>query len=890
MESARDVSPALMSLWAKHGNRPGYHPLLYHALDVAATAGAIWDLALTPLMRHRLAADLGLSVEDARRWITFLAACHDLGKASPAFARRVPAAVPRLDQVGLTGQDRGRSADAPHGAVSALVLRDLLRDYGMDSEIAERAADVVGGHHGTFSNWNRLRLLSKSAVGMGRWSETRAELVAILARILDLPSVAPQAFDTPTAMWLAGLISVADWIGSDEQYFPWACEEGFIPSFDGAYLARAREQAKSALRRLGWEAQPAPRDELSFEGLFAYHPNDVQQAVIILAPTEPGLVILEAPMGVGKTEAAFWLADHWSRQAGTRGFYVALPTQATSNQMFSRVLAYLRRRYPGRDVNLQLLHGHASLSAEFEALQRGDLFQPTEVDAGEGDVFAAEWFTHRKRGLLAPYGVGTVDQLLLAVLQTRHLFVRLFGLAGKTVVIDEVHAYDTYMSTLIEQLLRWLAALGSPVILLSATLPDSRRQALATAYVEGLGRPAAELPAGTYPRLTWMGPDSQPLTISIPPSPTVRIAIRWIEDTRLGALLEVALQQGGTVAIICNSVARAQQVYTALRRIVPSDDLDLLHARYPFEERAARERRILDRFGKAGDRPYRAVLVATQIVEQSLDLDFDLLVTELPPVDFLLQRMGRLHRHRRPTRPIQQPEVWIISPPSLSNGIPAFDYASNVVYDPVILLRTWIVLQGREGISISADVQPLIEAVYDGPGFPKVTAAVEQRLDELQTEFAKKQREEAGQASQREIGPPFHDGPLAAVAPDPRAEDEPELHPAFQALTRLGEPSIPVVLLDEGWTLPDGTPINPAARPSPALTRQILGRSVPLSSRYVVNALRDQLVPPGWKRSPLLRNHRVVMLPRVGPAQVGHAAVALDPELGVVIEPWKGVE
>ena len=193
------------------------------------------------------------------------------------------------------------------------------------------------------------------------------------------------------------------------------------------------------------------------------------------------------------------LADHWAESTGQQGCYFALPTQATSNQMFGRVRDFLESRYEGDQVQLQLLHGHAALSSEFQLLRRNNdrMFTPVyggvEDDAGDPAVVAAEWFTYRKRGLLAPFGVGTVDQVLLAALQTRHVFVRLFGLAHKTVIVDEVHAYDTYMTTLLERLLEWLAALGSSVVLLSATLPRGRRQQLLDAYSRGLGTEPQEV-------------------------------------------------------------------------------------------------------------------------------------------------------------------------------------------------------------------------------------------------------------------------------------------------------------------------------------------------------------------------------------------------------------
>src|SRR5262245_43847755 len=289
---------------------------------------------------------------------------------------------------------------------------------------------------------------------------------------------------------------------------------------------------------------------------------------------------------------------------------------------------FLKQRFAGRSVLLQLLHGHAALSAEFETNlkkgatllhltpiydETGTAHQHHHHDDCTPGVVAAEWFTHRKRGLLAPFGVGTVDQALMAVLQTKHVFVRLFGLAHKTIIIDEVHAYDTYMSVLLERLLEWLAALGSPVILLSATLPKQRRDALRDAYLKGLGTAindgttAAKVrhPKDYYPRITWATAQSQGVKhIQTSTQNTRTLHLRHvsvklpegqIETFRLGEDLVEALKDGGCAAVICNTVQRAQEVYARLKPFFPGEaddgwpELDLLHARFLFKDRAERE-------------------------------------------------------------------------------------------------------------------------------------------------------------------------------------------------------------------------------------------------------------------------------------------------------------
>ena len=453
-------------------------------------------------------------------WCAFLAGLHDLGKASPDFQLQVgkvsAEVTKRLRGIGLPVKPGHGPKTTPHGTITADVLpRILVNRFGLDGKAARNFGVVVGGHHGVFPTSLAIRKVSVSAKGNQKWDDHRLFLVDQLAKVLGMPrDRLPHALDNATAMVFAGFVSVADWVGSNTKFFPYA-----IPLSAMTYTDDAKTRAREALDNLGWQLQPPQQNVRGFTELFPgiQKPNDLQRSVESLGAdlNEPGLVIIEAPMGEGKTEAAIYLADHWAASAGQEGHYFALPTQATSNQMFGRVRDFLRGRYEGSQVQLQLLHGHASLSSEFQVLRENNngVFAPQYSGVGEDaeqmGVAASEWFTHRKRGLLSPFGVGTIDQALLAVLQTKHSFVRLFGLAHKTVIIDEVHAYDAYMTTLLERLLEWLAALSSPVVLLSATLPRARREALLAAYMRGLGKESIEaLSNAAYPRISWVSANS----------------------------------------------------------------------------------------------------------------------------------------------------------------------------------------------------------------------------------------------------------------------------------------------------------------------------------------------------------------------------------------------
>ena len=520
--------------------------------------------------------------------------------------------------------------------------------------------------------------------------------------------------------------------------------------------------------------------------------------------------------------------------------------------------------------------------------------------------------------MLAPFGVGTVDQALLGVLQTKHVFVRLFGLAHKVVIIDEVHAYDTYMSTLIERLLMWLAALGTPVVLLSATLPGERRQKLLAAYAKGLGLPAPMPVPASYPRISWVSATGAGAA-HVPAAGTRTLGLRWVDgavppegegEFALGVELQRALADGGCAAVICNTVKRAQQVYGALRRYFPgtADDglpeLDLFHARYRFTERDGREKRALLRFGKqsaevemgeGGRRRYASAAGgaggdAGDRAEP--DLDFDLMVTDLAPVDLVLQRSGRLWRHQRPSRPAgvgTGPVLRICRPRITGDGIPQYERGFEYIYDAHVLLRSWLVLRDREGVTLPEEMDALIESVYwEEPVPPDLPEPVRAHWQATWVASQTSWEQDSRKAQDCELGCPLDENTdLSEFTCNPQKEDAPEIHKVFQALTRLSEPTIQVILLlpDEAARLYDPTAKVP---PTGGQVRDLLRCAVTLGDWRVVDALLGEEPPAAWKGSALLRHYRLLLLDEQRSAQVGDCVVRLDTDLGIVVSSRRG--
>ena len=890
----------LCSLWAKSGDPP--HSLMGHMLDTAAVALEVLEREPPTTLAH-LARGLQIKEDEGARFLAAVAGAHDLGKATPVFQARWPPGRQQVEEAGFRFPPT--SSDVPHGALTEGLLREWLASRGVSLRARRAIAAAIGAHHGFVELEQHVSLCQDLfVVGDAAWAEARQSLLDCLFQALDasLPTHLKEIPDYVCVTMMA-LTSFADWIASSAEHFPY----GRQVTDPSRYLEEACRLARKALDSIGWH----PRTPLmggqpvGFQAVFAKTPNDLQRTVMDIAASVSGptLLVVEAPMGSGKTEAALYAHLYLQRAARHRGLYVALPTMATGNGMFPRVKAFLEA-VGTRPLDLQLQHGTAILNREYLQLR------PREVGSEDRDdvVSAHEWFTPKKHAMLSEYGVGTVDQALLGVLRVKHHFVRLWGLANRTVVLDEIHAYDTYTSSLIETLIGWLGRMGSSVILMSATLPRSQRERLVRAY--GATMPEREAP---YPRLTVASRGSPARSIPVPPRPKRVVQLYGIPKD-IDGIAQEALRLadgGGCVVCIVNTVERAQRLYQSIcqplnasevivhggqpvGRRAGSLEVYLFHARYPSDERRLREELVLRLFGEKGyesaSRPRRAILVATQVVEQSLDLDFDAMISDLAPVDLILQRAGRLHRFAtemlaewRWERPLphRTPRLAVAG---LSPDVPDLR-GWDRVYSAYILLRTWLVLRGRRKVTLPGDIEGLIELVYERPP-DDVPENIRPRLEEAYQGHRKEiERQETwarGVAVRDGRGLLQSPGDqLSALRLDDDEEQEVQI-----PLTRYGEPSVNVVPLyrtERGLCLDaEGKePVDVGRPPSSGEAERVFQRSLRLSGRWVYEAMKGQEPPEAWRRQPLLRQLRPLELVE-GKTRIGGRTLKLDAELGMV--------
>lgn len=896
-------SSVVFQLWAKKerdsSKKPAFHPLVCHMLDTYAVCEQIVFGS-----SDRLFPD----VAEAQRIVPLFAGMHDLGKASPAFQGQSEEATRILPNYGL---ELGRLRfPAKHGDLTAVLLADLLAAAGWKEELALRMGYCLGGHHGLFPNSLSLIQLKDNPRQNGdrRWAQARDELMSSYLDTLGFSKVPDidVPCDNSFFVTLAGLITVSDWIASSETWFPYAhiCKAMDLPH----YLSIARHQAKAAIDQLSWHYLSDPPSPSSFGALFDFDElRPLQETAERVAQylRDPAIVIIEAPMGEGKTEAAFYLHDWLQAVAGHRGLYVALPTQATSNQMFRRVHEFLTKRRAARKdgnsegthINLNLVHGHSLLSDDLARLRLRGI--TSEGEEEEAAVIAESWFTPKKRALLSPFAVGTVDQALMSVMQVRHSTVRLFGLANKTVVLDEVHAYDVYTSTIIDRMVQWLSSIGSSVVVLSATLPRERRNELIRAY--GAVSESSEQVA--YPRITWATRrGNETGCVHFDSAPRNPIQVEWIEDQppEIASRLLDEVKDGGCAAWICNTVGRAQAAYKALREACQDSSVKLMlfHARYPYGERQRREQEVLDLFGKdKSKRANKAILVATQVIEQSLDLDFDLMATDFAPIDLVLQRVGREHRHeecRLNLARLRKPRLWIISPGTSDGGLPEFGPSARI-YEEFILLKSWVVLRDVRQINIPEDIEDLIEAVYSTEDTKEFclkrncSDMIRRRLDVLGPRAERKNIKLVNRAHDSVTKSPWTDDDVMKDwSQNLHEDDDPRVHLSMHAQTRYTTlPSVVVVCLHhitEGLSLSPGVcePVDLEVKPDPKTLKRLIEASLTISHPAVVKWFAAQPTPRGWRRNAVTRHMKLAVFCD-GKMQAGQWELRLDDDYGLII-------
>ena len=900
------------------GDRKKWLPLWAHSADTYGIAQKLYHLWLPVSVRRMLEEQL--TPKDCASAVLAASALHDLGKAAIAFQSMISDGC---DEIRNQITDNGLSLMSqtelsfqktrllPHAAAGEILL--------MMEGCPRTFAEVIGAHHGV--PWAEGAELEGEIQGETNWMDARAGALwgngeqrkawrhvqhACLQWMLDFvnldtPSSLPD-LPQPSAVILSGLVIMADWIASNEEYFPLIPVEKTEPDDMEERLEEAWEKLRLPP---AWHVPQGGDPVKQAAGLFGFPPNAMQRAMITAIQTSeyPGLMILEAPMGLGKTEAALMAADLFSMR-GAGGLFFGLPTQATANAMFDRIVEWGEKQPEENRISIRLAHGMADLNASYRSLMNGNALASTQEDEGPERLIVHDWFRGSKQGLLADFVVGTVDQVLMAALRQKHLMLRHLGLCGKVIIIDECHAYDAYMNQYLEETLRWLGAYRTPVVMLSATLPRDRRAAFLAAYLNLRPRARERMreeawhDSQDYPILTWTdggricqekihydGMRRDVLFTRVVQGRTIEEEIATVQK-----ILEDTLQDGGCAAVVVNTVRRAQLFSEKLQAGMPDATILLLHSRFVTPDRLKHEQELLAHMGRKSGRKKRdrTIVVGTQVIEQSLDFDADVMMTDLCPMDLLMQRIGRLHRHA--VHDAMRPEQVCVPRCYVLGGQGEIEKGAKAVYGTYLLMRTAMLLP--QAAHLPDDISRLVNAVYD-PSFP---------LPEEPPGYAEARREqELKEHTLRDDALAFRiQGPdqdfcdlLTGSIP---SDDE-----HARAQVRAGEASMDVLLLcrlssgglsrlpwlreDEVWS-PDTCPCADDSRKM--LAQRISfpsGLTRSLVHQMTWDGLQERLrIPEAWESSPQLSGKRLLVLNEQQQVSIGDTMLTYSAQSGLE---WK---
>lgn len=857
-----------------------------------------------------------MTADQAQGLVKFLGFVHDIGKATPSFQTKPSygndfsidsVLIEKLISAGFTRLNE-MNLSSPNASPHAKAGEALLLNFGVPDSIAA----IVGGHHGKplddspkddIENYTGNYWQTDSNSSLQRpWKQVQKELFSYglaeagFSTAQDIPTV-----NKPQAILLEGLLIMGDWLASSENLegnqeqplFP------LVPVTESLGAIESEDRFHKAWQEWyineGWTPENVGPIEDAYQDRWGFSPRPVQRTVTeaITQSTDLGMMIVEAPMGVGKTELALMSAEQLAYQSQRKGLFFALPTQATTNAMFDRVnkwLGYLVKKQQ-ETLTIKLLHGKARFNQRYAQLPEAEnvdnVDQPDEI----ATVAVNSWFSGKK-SILEDFSVGTIDHLLLLALKQKHLALRHLGLSEKVVIIDEVHAYDAYMNEYLYRALEWLGAYHVPVILLSATLPKQKRNRLLEVYFRGkYGEKLTDGVDECQVSSNWRNSEDYPLVsmldgkalkqITAFPGVTDQLPLRiQVErtsksDEEIVQTIVHSIRDGGVVGVIVNTVKRAQK----LAQLIPSDiKVEVFHSSFLVPDRAKREEKLQQQIGgKTRDRPHQLIVIGTQVLEQSLDIDFDVLYTDVAPMDLLLQRAGRLHRHdqQRPAS-FKQPRLVVMG----IRGPGDYDDGSVAVYGQYLLMKTDHDLPPM--IQLPDDISTLVQQVYDVSRDPDMEGieGAKAKFDELVTR--EKQKAKTFQIEMPKIN---KIQTLHGWLKRNQAQVDTSEQRANAAVRDIKE-TLEVILLqhtDKGDFLIDGRKLEDCS--DKAIAEQVIrlpnSVSEPISPTIRALEIVTSKHYPAWQDSKWLKGSLAVTLDENLQGSVGHWQLEYSPSSGL---------
>ncbi|WP_251717700.1 CRISPR-associated helicase Cas3' [Lactobacillus agrestimuris] len=893
-----ELSKEVKALWGKKNvddnGQALWLPLVAHLIDTKNVINFLYNNWLDRNQREILCR--GMSEDETMKLVNFLGCVHDFGKATPAFQTK-PSRKGNKDldneiseKLIMTGFKNIDSAFFDHRNKSPhnIAGETLLEYYGLNESIGA----IIGGHHGKpqknspirfsrdFFDIDQLSVYtenyyqnntyepdSNDLIG-DKWVQIQKELLNYILELCDYESLEEVPKVTQEkAVILEGLLIMADWLASSE-YFD---DNKKLPMFnlidldqgleDIDFQSRFEVAMINWLQNDNWSPQYISNINQHYEERWGFKPREIQARVSekINETIDPGMIIVEAPMGIGKSEIAMTAVEQLAFSKGLNGLFFGLPTQATSDAMFVRIEDWLKKiaKSESENLSIKLMHSKAQFNKEYTKLPVAENVDFDELPE-TGSVVVNSWFSGKK-SILSEFTVGTIDQLLLMSLKQKHLALRHLGISGKVVVIDEIHSYSIYMNSYLQKALEWLGAYHVPVIALSATLPTEKRKELLEAYScgkNGTKKFIAEegwQDNQSYPLLSILDGNKLKQYSDFPRTKDTKVLINRLSGDEQEIVNEAMkkIQDGGIAGIIVDTVKKAQTI----EQLIPKDISSLvLHSAFLAPDRAKIEEKLQELIGKNGQRPEKMIIVGTQVLEQSLDIDFDILFTDIAPMDLILQRIGRLHRHNidRPEK-LKKAQVYI-------TGIKEYgEYGDAIesIYSQYLLMKTDHFLKSK--IEIPSDISKLVQKVYDGKTDKEVDGI---RIAKIK--FKRQQKRLKDRADQFQIATVDEEETIHGWLSNDFINGDIKA----QAAVRDTQETMEVLLLKrtkDGSCLLDGRPLDSESVSSKEIAKQII-RLPHAVTNYKIDDCIDCLekktrkLYPSWQEDIWLKEDLVITL------------------------------
>ncbi len=857
--------------------------------DSAAVASYLWNRWISESTKKLIEKSLASSDSaiDPLCLVRFFAASHDLGKASPGFQAKAythnNSIIEQLEQNGLKikkGIDPGK---IPHATLSMAIMRR----NGLDDSLSS----IAGSHHGKPPSKDNIkpRYLSAFPGNTGfddnTWIKTQDSLLNLSFIISGLMSTDIENVKLPIGIQdiLTGITIISDWLASNEEFFP-------LISYDKTAVEDPALRSEEGCLRINFPHHTGLvyGSDLPFKEAFGFEPRIFQQMAIDIVSKmkKPGLVIIEAPMGEGKTEAALAISEILASKFGQNGLFFGLPTQATANGVFTRVKTWAKKCSGEGVRSISLAHGKSAFNDEYTSIPRNGW----NLNGEEDNLIVHQWF-HGKTNMLSDIVVGTVDQVLMAGLKKKHLFLRHLGLAEKVVIVDECHAYDEYMGSYLSKALRWLGDLNVPVILISATLPPRRREEMIRAYI---GHEVnSDCKKEGYPMVTCVTEDNIIRETSDTSGCGHTVSVIRLKMEDIVSEIGKKMANGGYAGIIVNTVRHAQDIYESLKIAYPDDKIIIIHSAYTASDRSKREKNLIETMKRSNNRiDRRVIVVGTQVLEQSLDIDFDIMFSEICPTDLLLQRMGRLHRHsnKRP-KGLESPICYVID-----TDEEEFDKGTESVYGKYQLMNTRILL--GDSVNIPQDIPKLVSSAYsvDGVNVPEnlkeTYASAKKEKDDM---MVKKER----RADVYQIRSPESLKNLVGWLDNERSDPQ-GLY--AEATVRDTDGSVEVILVQKGndglFRIPNNDNddvLSAESTPDPKTARRLSDCRIALPHRLIarygidktidaVNASCRKDIPRCWEKSEWLSGELIQIINDEGRFELMGMRFRYDYERGLIAD------